>query len=66
MLYVLLDSVRDTVLQKLSDPGAVANSRQFPFRYFSAYDVLDKVRRATKFMSKFIFDSRIVIKPGCS
>lgn len=27
---------------KLSNPGAVANSRQFPFQFFSAYEVIPK------------------------
>ncbi|CAF0781386.1 unnamed protein product [Adineta steineri] len=31
------------VLKKLSDEGAVTYSRQFPFRFFSAYQVLDEL-----------------------
>ena len=33
------------VLKKLCDEGAVIYSRQFPFRFFSAYQVLDELQR---------------------
>jgi len=31
------------VIRKLQDEGAVINSKQFPFRFFSAYEVLDEL-----------------------
>lgn len=33
------DATHSAVQQKIQDPGAVANSRQFPFRFLSAFDV---------------------------
>ncbi|XP_035668914.1 telomerase protein component 1-like [Branchiostoma floridae] len=33
------------VLRKLTDEGAVINSRQFPFRFFSAYEVLNQLEK---------------------
>ncbi|XP_071492969.1 telomerase protein component 1-like [Diadema antillarum] len=33
------------VIYKLTDRGSVVNSRQFPFRFFSAYDVLTDMER---------------------
>ena len=36
------------VLKKLTDEGAVINSQQFPFRFFSAYEVLNELERAKK------------------
>ena len=35
----------DTVVKKLQDEGAVMHSKQFPFRFFAAYDVLDTLER---------------------
>ena len=36
------------VLKKLTDDGAIINSQQFPFRFFSAYEVLNELERAKK------------------
>ena len=36
------------VIDKLSDERAVINSRQFPFRFFSAYEVLNELERQSK------------------
>lgn len=36
------------VLKKLTDEGSVINSHQFPFRFFSAYEVLNELERAKK------------------
>ena len=36
------------VLKKLTDEGAVVNSRQFPFRFFSAYEVLKGLEKEYK------------------
>ena len=36
------------VLKKLTDEGAVTNSQQFPFRFFSAYEVLNELEKAKK------------------
>ena len=33
------------VIKKLQDEGAVVNSKQFPFRFFTAYEVLDELER---------------------
>jgi hypothetical protein len=33
----------DMVINKLSNEGSVVYSRQFPFRFFSAYEVLGKI-----------------------
>ena len=33
------------ILRKLTDEGAVIHSRQFPFRFFSAYEVLDGLEK---------------------
>lgn len=33
------------VLKKLQDDGAVIHSRQFPFRFFSAYQILDELEQ---------------------
>lgn len=33
------------VLKKLQDEGAVTHSRQFPFRFFSAYQILEELRK---------------------
>ncbi len=33
----------DIVCTKLTDPGAVANSKQLPFRFYSAYRMLERV-----------------------
>ena len=35
-------------LKKLTDEGAVINSKQFPFRFFSAYEVLNELEKAKK------------------
>lgn len=29
------------ILKKLTDPGSVISSKQFPFRFFSAFQILD-------------------------
>jgi len=34
------------VLKKLTDEGSVINSQQFPFRFFSAYEVLNELEKA--------------------
>ena len=34
------------VLKKLTDEGSVINSQQFPFRFFSAYEVLNQLEKA--------------------
>ena len=36
------------VLKKLTDEGSVINSQQFPFRFFSAYEVLNELEKAKK------------------
>jgi telomerase protein component 1 len=33
------------VIKKLQDEGAVVNSKQFPFRFFTAYEVLDELEK---------------------
>jgi telomerase protein component 1 len=33
----------DWVIKKLQDEGAVINSKQFPFRFFTAYEILDEL-----------------------
>lgn len=33
------------VIKKLKDEGAVVNSKQFPFRFFTAYEVLDELEK---------------------
>lgn len=33
------------IIRKLTDEGAVIHSRQFPFRFFSAYEVLDDLEK---------------------
>ena len=33
------------ILKKLTDEGAVIHSKQFPFRFFSAYEVLDQLEK---------------------
>ena len=32
------------VIKRLTDEKSVVNSRQFPFRFFSAYDVLNELQ----------------------
>lgn len=38
------DTVAQTVIEKLQDPEAVAKSRQFPFRFYSAYNAAPSQR----------------------
>ena len=33
------------IIKKLTDDYAVANSKQFPFRFFSAYQVLEQLEK---------------------
>lgn len=33
------------VIGKLTDEGAIAHSKQFPFRFFSAYTVLSQLEK---------------------
>jgi telomerase protein component 1 len=42
------DKVHDEVLSRLPNPRAVANSRQFPFRYFSAYEAIGEVEQESQ------------------
>ena len=36
------------VIKKLTDEGAVIHSKQFPFRFFSAYEVLSTMEELLK------------------
>ena len=39
------DETHETVQNRVSDPTAVTNGRQFPFRYLSAYDTMKDIGR---------------------
>jgi telomerase protein component 1 len=47
------------VLKKLCDEGAVIHSRQFPFRFFTAYEVLDELLEEMNEYLKWCANSQI-------
>jgi telomerase protein component 1 len=47
------------VINKLTDERAVINSRQFPFRFFSAYEVLQQLENPSTVISTFQVRKRI-------
>ncbi|CAH8571778.1 unnamed protein product [Schistosoma rodhaini] len=39
------DSIHEIVLKRLTDPRIIMEGKQFPFRYFAAFDTIDKLKR---------------------
>ncbi|CAH8545133.1 unnamed protein product [Schistosoma haematobium] len=43
------DGLHEIVLKRLTDPRIIIEGKQFPFRYFSAFDTIDKLERRFRF-----------------
>ncbi|VDP52318.1 unnamed protein product [Schistosoma mattheei] len=43
------DDLHEIVLKRLTDPRIIIEGKQFPFRYFSAFDTIDKLERRFRF-----------------
>uniref|UniRef100_A0A095C9W7 Telomerase protein component 1 n=1 Tax=Schistosoma haematobium TaxID=6185 RepID=A0A095C9W7_SCHHA len=60
------DGLHEIVLKRLTDPRIIIEGKQFPFRYFSAFDTLEKCERRLTFQQSVYRVERIAVRLFCN